>query len=157
MSSRAYERAVREYSEAISLCPSGPNSHVYFSNRAAALCYLGEYEAAEEDCLRSVELEPGYEKAHARLGLSRFFVGDYGGSVEAYTRALEIDPGSVASWSYLGKAKARLVEQEREMDMERERDEKEKEAAGNEDMGDDSDAITSFDTHELELQETDTY
>ena len=65
MSSRAYERAVREYSEAISLCPSGPNSHVYFSNRAAALCYLGEYEAAEEDCLRSVELEPGYEKAQA--------------------------------------------------------------------------------------------
>lgn len=116
MASRDYQSALDEYSAALQLCPAGPNSHVYFSNRAAALCYLERYEDAEADSKSSLDLEPTYGKAHARLGLSRFFIGDYGGAVEAYTAALEYDPDSSASKSYLAKAKVRL---ERENSKER--------------------------------------
>jgi tetratricopeptide (TPR) repeat protein len=108
MASRDYISALEAYSTALELCPDGANSHVYYSNRAAALCYLERYEQAEEDSRRSLTLEPTYVKAHARLGLSRFFMGDYKGAVEAYTSALECDPHSSASKSYLAKAQARL-------------------------------------------------
>jgi small glutamine-rich tetratricopeptide repeat-containing protein alpha len=113
MSSKEYEKALQHYTEAISISHTGPNSHVYYSNRAAAFCYLGRYDAAVNDCKASIELNPQYEKAHARLGLSRFFMGDYRGAIEAYEHALELDPKSAASLSYLGKAKTRLADQEK--------------------------------------------
>lgn len=118
MSNKEYEKALEQYTHAISVSPSGSNSHVYYSNRAAAYCYLGQYDAAADDCMMSIELNPMYEKAHARLGLSRFFLEDYQGAIEAYEHALQLEPTNAASKSYLGKAKKRLAEQ---MEKERER------------------------------------
>jgi small glutamine-rich tetratricopeptide repeat-containing protein alpha len=112
MANRNYEAAVESYSSAIKLCPKGPKSHVYYSNRAAALCYLEQYEQAESDSLRSLALDPTYEKGHSRLGLARFFMADYEGAIEAYTAALSYDPDNAASKSYLAKAKSRLHQQQ---------------------------------------------
>ena len=112
MASRDYEKALEAYNEAIRISPHGPQSHVYYSNRAAALCYLERYEDAEEASLKSLDLEPTYGKAHARLGLSRFFLHNFLGAAEAYTLALKYDPENAASKSYLAKAKARLTEDE---------------------------------------------
>lgn len=114
MASRAYAEALDAYSQAIQLSPKGPQSHVYYSNRAASLCYLERYQDAETDSLKSLELNPSYGKAHARLGLSRFFSHDYVGAVEAYTAALQFDQDNSASKSYLAKAMAKLDETERE-------------------------------------------
>lgn len=108
MARRDYVSALDAYSQAITCSPDGPQSHVYYSNRAAALCYLERYHDAVRDSEKSLELSPTYGKAHARLGLSRFFLHDYAGAVEAYTAALEYDPDNVASKSYLAKAKTRL-------------------------------------------------
>lgn len=108
MASRDYVQALDAYSKAIEICSNGSQSHVYYSNRAAALCYLERYEDAEQDSLKSLALNPTYGKAHARLGLSRFFLHDYLGAVKAYTKALEHDPENAASKSYLAKAIARL-------------------------------------------------
>jgi len=110
MSTKEYKNAIDAYTAAIRLNPAGSSSHVYFSNRAAALCYLERYEEAEMDSERSLALRPEYSKAHARLGLSRFFLGDYEGSVEAYTAALRLDPTNAASRSYLAKACKKLDE-----------------------------------------------
>jgi len=110
MAQRDWVRAVEAYSTAINLCPNGPNSYVYFSNRSAALCYLEQYEEAELDAADSVALNPEYGKAYARLGLSRFFLEDYQGAVEAYENALFYDPDNNASKSYLAKAKKRVKE-----------------------------------------------
>lgn len=108
MASRDYVAAIEAYTTAIQLSGTGSTSHVYYSNRAAALCYLERYEEAEADSERSLSLNPSYGKAHARLGLSRFFMGDYEGAVEAYSSALQYDPDNAASKSYLAKAKSRL-------------------------------------------------
>ena len=108
MQSRDYTQAVNMYTTAIQLNPAGPQSHTYYSNRAAALCYLELYADAEEDSLQSLQLKPDYAKAYARLGLSRFFLKNYLGSVEAYTKALEYDPDNAASKSYRAKAMAKL-------------------------------------------------
>jgi tetratricopeptide (TPR) repeat protein len=114
MASRAYAQALEAYSQAIKLSPNGPQSHVYYSNRAASLCYLERYQDAEKDSLKSLELNPSYGKAHARLGLSRFFSHDYAGAVEAYTAALQFDQDNSASKSYLAKAMAKLDETEKD-------------------------------------------
>lgn len=108
MANREYTKAYGAYSKAIELCPKGANAHVYCSNRAAALCYLEQYEEAERDSKKALELEPAYGKAHARLGLSLFFLKDYKGAVRAYTEALKHDPVNAASKSYLAKAKAKV-------------------------------------------------
>lgn len=114
MANRDYNNALDAYNEALRLSPNGPQSHVYYSNRAAALCYLERYEEAEQDSLKSLELDPSYGKAHARLGLSRFFLQNFLGAADAYTLALKYDPNNSASKSYLAKAKARLTEEELE-------------------------------------------
>jgi tetratricopeptide (TPR) repeat protein len=96
MSNRDYQAALDAYSAALKLCPDGPNSHVYFSNRAAAFCYLERYEEAEED---------------SEMSLAPFFMCDYSGAIEAYTTALMYNPDNTASKSYLAKARARLTRQ----------------------------------------------
>jgi len=108
MQQREYENAIQAYTEAINMCPHGPTSYVYFSNRAAALCYVERYEEAELDAEESLSLNPEYGKAYARLGLARFFLEDYEGSVDAYEHALHYEPDNAASKSYLAKSKARL-------------------------------------------------
>lgn len=108
MARREYTLALDAYTQAIQCSPNGPQSHVYYSNRAAALCYLERYQEAVEDSEQSLKLSPSYGKAHARLGLSRFFLRDYAGAVKAYTAALQHDPDNAASQSYLAKAQAKL-------------------------------------------------
>lgn len=111
MAQRKYKEALEVYTKAIELSPNGSQTHVYYSNRAAALCYLERYEEAERDSLISLELKPDYGKAHARLGLSRFFMNDFQGAIEAYTAALQYDPNNAASKSYLAKAKLKWEQQ----------------------------------------------
>ena len=114
MSNKQFEEALHEYDLAIETSPSGPNSYVYYSNRAAAHCYLTNYVDATKDCKRSIELNPEYEKAYSRLGLSLFFQGEYEGTILAYEASLKLDPSNKASLSYLKKAKVKLAEQQNE-------------------------------------------
>ena len=108
MANRQYKLAAEYYTQALKHTPRGPQTHVYFANRAAAYCYLERYKEAEKDSLRAVELVPTYGKAHARLGLSRYFLGKYSEAAEAYTESLKYDPDNASSKSYLAKCKSKL-------------------------------------------------
>jgi len=87
-----YNAAVRHYSDAIDLVPQGETSYVYYSNRAAAHCYLNNYESAVEDCQNSLALNSTYTKAHSRLGLAYYHLENYEKSVEAYAKCVELEP-----------------------------------------------------------------
>jgi len=110
MANRNYRSAFESYTTAVELSPDGPQSHVYYSNRAAALCYLERYEDAIEDAQMAIRLNPKYGKAYARLGLSKYFLNDLVGSVNAYKIALKYDPNNASSKSYLAKAQRKLAE-----------------------------------------------
>ena len=112
MKNKKFEDALQQYNLAIDTSATGPNSYIYYSNRAAAYCYLRQYSEAADDCLSSIKLNDSYEKAYSRYGLSLFFLGDYEGSINAYRKSLELMPHNKASLSYLAKAKARLAEQQ---------------------------------------------
>jgi tetratricopeptide (TPR) repeat protein len=111
MAQRQYQQAYEAYTKALQYSPNGSQSHVYYSNRAAALCYLERYEEAAHDSQKSLHLKPEYGKAHARLGLSRFFMNDFPGAIQAYNAALIHDPNNAASKSYLAKAKLKWEQQ----------------------------------------------
>lgn len=106
-----YEEAVALYSEALALSASGPNSHIYYSNRAAAYCHLNNYQQAASDCERSVALNPTYVKAYSRLGLARFFLNQYPESIAAYERAIELEPSNKSHSDALKQAKQKMEEQ----------------------------------------------
>lgn len=90
------------------MSPVGPSSHVFLSNRAAALLSLKRYSAAATDARRAVALAPTFGKAHARLGQALYFLKDYGGAVAAYQDAIHYEPDNQVTRTYLEKARAKL-------------------------------------------------
>lgn len=90
----------------------GPSSHVFLSNRAAALLSLKRYGAAATDARRAVALAPTFGKAHARLGQALYFLKEYAGAVAAYEDAIQYEPDNQVTQTYLEKAKAKLAKQQ---------------------------------------------
>lgn len=112
MAQKMYDKAIDYYTRAIEVArDDDPNMYVYYSNRAAALCFMQDYQQASEDATIAIELKPDYGKAYARLGLSLFFLCRYAEAKDAYETALEYEPHNKASLSYLKKAKEKLQEE----------------------------------------------
>jgi tetratricopeptide (TPR) repeat protein len=109
---KEYTRAYNAYSAALQLSPVGPSSHVFLSNRSAALLSLKRYSAAATDARRAIALAPTFGKAHARLGQSLYFLKDYEGAVAAYEDAIHYEPDNPITKTYLEKAKSKLVRQQ---------------------------------------------
>lgn len=105
INNKDYHGAIQYYTEALDLSKTGPNSHIYYCNRAAAYCHLEEYSEAVADCESAVALVPDYVKAYSRLGLSNFFLERYEASVNAYERAVELEPDNEGSKKSLQQAR----------------------------------------------------
>ncbi len=93
------------------LSPVGPSSHVFLSNRSAALLSLKRYSAAATDARRAVALAPTFGKAHARLGQSLYFLKNYEGAVAAYEDAIHYEPDNPITNTYLEKARSKWQRQ----------------------------------------------
>ena len=106
-----YTRAYNAYSAALQLSPVGPSSHVFLSNRSAALLSLKRYSAAATDARRAVALAPTFGKAHARLGQSLYFLKNYEGAVVAYEDAIHYEPDNPITKTYLEKARSKWSRQ----------------------------------------------
>eukprot|EP00542_Grammatophora_oceanica_P013340 CAMPEP_0194041576 /NCGR_PEP_ID=MMETSP0009_2-20130614/13467_1 /TAXON_ID=210454 /ORGANISM="Grammatophora oceanica, Strain CCMP 410" /LENGTH=637 /DNA_ID=CAMNT_0038685133 /DNA_START=203 /DNA_END=2116 /DNA_ORIENTATION=+ len=109
MAAQEYTRAYNAYSAALQLSPVGPSSHVFLSNRAAALLSMKQYKAAATDAQRAVALGPTFGKAHARLGQSLYFLKDYEGAVTAYEDSIRFEPDNEVTKTYLEKARTKLA------------------------------------------------
>jgi len=112
MAAQEYNKAYNAYSAALQLSPVGPSSHVFLSNRSAALLSLKRYSAAATDAKRAIALAPTFGKAHARLGQSLYFLKDYEGAVSAYENAITYEPDNPITTTYLEKAKLKLKKQQ---------------------------------------------
>ena len=108
INAKNYDEAVRCYTEALSLSSDGPNSHVYYSNRAAAYCHQNKYQEAVDDCESCISMSPDYVKAHSRLGLANFFLERYEDAVAAYESAVALEPDNKASQDSLKQARNKL-------------------------------------------------
>jgi len=125
MANKEYEEAYKAYCTAIQISPLGPSSHIFLSNRAAALLSLKRYSAASVDARRAITLAPTFGKAHARLGQSLYFLKDYAGAVAAYENAFQFEPDNQVTWTYLNKAKNKFA---KEVERRKRREEEELDA-----------------------------
>jgi small glutamine-rich tetratricopeptide repeat-containing protein alpha len=112
ISKKDYSGAVQAYSEALVISPEGPSSHMFLTNRAAAYCYLKQYQNAIDDCAAATALCPTYAKAYSRMGLANFFLENYEGAVAAYSKCVELEPENNASKESLKQAEAKLEERQ---------------------------------------------
>ena len=109
MANHEYTRACNAYSAALQLAPVRPSSHVFLSNRSAALLSLKQYAAAAKDAKRAISMCPDYGKAYARLGQALYFSKDYAGAIEAYEKAVKLDSDNAVTWAYLAKARGKYA------------------------------------------------
>jgi small glutamine-rich tetratricopeptide repeat-containing protein alpha len=104
-----YEEAIQHYTDAIEISSDGPNSHIYYSNRAAAYCLVNDYELAAEDCESSIALKSDFAKAYSRLGLCCYHLNRYNDAVSAYEKLVEIEPENAQYKEDLRKAKKKAA------------------------------------------------
>jgi tetratricopeptide (TPR) repeat protein len=90
MQTKKFSEALEQFTSALILSPNGPNSHIYYANRAAAYSHLGHYADAAEDCLKSIELNDTYEEAYSRYSMCLFHLGDVQGSVAAQKMSFDL-------------------------------------------------------------------
>jgi small glutamine-rich tetratricopeptide repeat-containing protein alpha len=107
----AYENACQKYRQAIEACPSGPNSHVYYCNLAAALSFMDKHEEAAQACVESLACNKKYSKAYSRLGYARASLDQYESAVEAYEKALALEPTSATIQKALASVRSKLPNQ----------------------------------------------
>ncbi|TMW60116.1 hypothetical protein Poli38472_000158 [Pythium oligandrum] len=107
-----YEKAAKLYKEAITLSSDGPNSHIYYSNHAAALMYLGKYHEVVDNCEKSIELKPSYVKAYSRMGSAQLHLKDFHGAIDSFRRGLEVDSSNAACRDGLADAERKLNQQQ---------------------------------------------
>ncbi|KAG1684796.1 hypothetical protein DVH05_009403 [Phytophthora capsici] len=96
LSAQDYEGAAKLYREALQLSPDGPSSHIYHSNLAAALTYLGKYTEVIDHCEQSIALKPSYVKAYSRMGSAQVQLKDFDGAIDTFRRGLEVDSTNAA-------------------------------------------------------------
>lgn len=89
-------------------------NEVYLSNRSAAHCAAGDYEAALRDAKRCLVLKPDWSKGHQRAGAAHLGREDYADAVASYGRAVELDPQDLGAQGALKKAERALAKHERD-------------------------------------------
>lgn len=85
-----FEKAIHYYSRSILFDPTNP---AVYSNRSQAYLYLKNYEGAEEDASKTIELDKNFVKGWYRRGKARFNRGYYKDAISDYQKAYELDPG----------------------------------------------------------------
>ncbi|KAG7394468.1 hypothetical protein PHYBOEH_005168 [Phytophthora boehmeriae] len=110
LSRRDYEGAAASYREALQLSPDGPSSHIYHSNLAAALTYLGKYTEVIDHCEQSIALKPSYVKAYSRMGSAQVQLNDFDGAIDSFRRGLEVDSTNAACRDGLAEAERKRTQ-----------------------------------------------
>jgi len=87
LKTKSYPEAVQKYTEAIAL----ERNHVFFSNRCAALMYMGETEKALADAGECIKISPKWTKGYLRKGQALHKLKRYRDAMEAYTEGLKVN------------------------------------------------------------------
>ncbi|GMT09223.1 hypothetical protein PFISCL1PPCAC_520, partial [Pristionchus fissidentatus] len=86
-----YPNAMKHYNEAVKRHPDNP---ILYSNRAACLTKLMEFQRALDDCERCIKIDPNFIKAYIRKAAVLMAMKEWGKAQSAYESALSIDPSN---------------------------------------------------------------
>ena len=74
------------------LDPSHPEACVVWANRSMAALKAGLLDRAEQDASQALELNPDYEKARLRRGMTRHKRGKYKEAAEDFHTLIQVGP-----------------------------------------------------------------
>lgn len=83
-----YKAAIRHYTMAVNMVPE---DGVYYSNRSAAYCGVGQYKDALKDAQKCTELKPEWPKGYARKGFAYKGLRCFNLAQEAYEQARPLE------------------------------------------------------------------
>ena len=87
------------YRKATQLAPEFIEGRILLGDYMAG---LDETEAAREEYAAVIDLNPDYEVAHLRLGVTELQAGGFDRAEPSFERAIEINPSSYQAYYYLG-------------------------------------------------------
>ncbi len=96
--------AAADFDAATQPLPAGSEAWDAYFVRCLALAAVKDYERAEPDCQRVLELNPDHMVSLDELTDIAFSRGDYGAAVEYTTKQLAIQPGNATVWLNRGTA-----------------------------------------------------
>lgn len=108
-----YDRAVQDYSQALSLKPgdktSTKNLRIAYTRRAAAHVKLGERDQALADYAKAIDLDPQVSSTYVRRGQLYLDGGNLQEAVADLEKAKELDPNNKEAGQLLARAETDLA------------------------------------------------
>jgi tetratricopeptide (TPR) repeat protein len=89
-----YDRAIADYTQAITLDPKYENAYV---NRGNMYREKGDFDRAIADYTQVITLDPKYENAYFKRGNMYREKGDFDRAIADYSEAIRLDPENVAT------------------------------------------------------------
>ncbi|GMS79456.1 hypothetical protein PENTCL1PPCAC_1631, partial [Pristionchus entomophagus] len=83
--------AMKHYNEAVK---RHPDNAILYSNRAACLTKLMDFQRALDDCEKCIKIDPKFIKAYIRKGAVLTAMKEWGKAQATYETALSIDPSN---------------------------------------------------------------
>ncbi|MGJ3250369.1 MAG: tetratricopeptide repeat protein [Elainellaceae cyanobacterium] len=97
-----YQQAIAQYDQAIRNYGTAET----YLNRGIAYYEMGNWQVAQRDLSRAIDLQPDLADAHYYRGNIRFNLGDRQGALEDYTQAIQNDPSNVPAYINRGSVRA---------------------------------------------------
>jgi tetratricopeptide (TPR) repeat protein len=101
--------AAKMFSDGIKIAPRSRNIHVFYANRSACLCALGDYYSAFNDAAKCIDIAPAYIKGHARKGAALHGMDRWIEAIAAYEYGLKFEATSAILLQGRDDAKRRLM------------------------------------------------
>lgn len=95
---RMFDEAIREYTEALTLCPDFADLRTRLGH---VLRDTGDVDGAVEQYRRATEANPRYVPAKVHLGVSLFALGQKDEAIVEWEQALSLDPQNRVAITYL--------------------------------------------------------
>jgi tetratricopeptide (TPR) repeat protein len=105
------DKAIQDYSKAISLTPRHDDAQIYH-NRGLAYLKSGNYSEAIEDYDNAIAINPKFTEAYHNRGIAYSRKGQYDKAIEDYNRALDIRPNYAGAYFSRGVAYVKKAEED---------------------------------------------
>lgn len=86
-----------------------PNNHIYFTNRSNAYFQMKKYDKSLRDALKSIKLNPSWEKGFFRAGMAQMELEQFTEAQQNFKKACELKPEDKKFKAELLKAKAAMM------------------------------------------------
>lgn len=103
-----YVKSIENFESALENDIRSEDFYRVYLNRGMAYLHLTEFDLAEKDFQKAIELKPGFATAYHSLGMLKYETKEYEKAVEYFSKAIEIDESNAITYYNMGMSYFRL-------------------------------------------------